>query len=55
MSFDDSDKGINTYVIKILKSLQVGYDTGEKYSKDNISKKVEMKIRNSDIFISSVA
>ncbi len=51
MSFEDSDRVINNYFIKILDSLKIGYETGEPYSKDSIPTKVKTRILNSGIFI----
>jgi|YelNatPaOPRAMG01_1025707.scaffolds.fasta_scaffold13857_3 hypothetical protein len=51
MSFDVSDQDINQYVTGILKSLQIDFKTGERYSKESIPQKVQSRIRNSDLFI----
>ena len=51
MSFEESDQDINHYVTGILKALQIGFETGERYSKDSIPQKVQSRIRSSDLFI----
>ncbi len=51
MSFDEQDQEINQYIISILKSLQIDFETGERYSKDSIPEKIQNRIRNSDLFI----
>jgi len=51
MSFDESDQEINQYVTGILKSLQIDFKTGERYSKESIPQKVQSRIRSSDLFI----
>jgi len=51
MRIDETDGDINHYVTGILEALQIGFETGERYSKDSISQKVQSRIRSSDIFI----
>lgn len=51
MSFDKSDQDINKFFTDILKSLQIDYETGERYSKESIPQKVQSRIRSSDLFI----
>ena len=51
LSFDEKDKGINTYVTGILRALKIEFETGERYSKDSIPAKVLGRIRNSGLFI----
>ncbi len=51
VSFDEADQDINQYVKDILKSLQIDFETGERYSKDSIPQKVQSRICSSDLFI----
>jgi hypothetical protein len=51
MSSDPADQEINNYVIGILKSLQIDYETGERYSKESIPEKVKNMIEESELFI----
>jgi len=52
MSFDEADKDINEHVIGILKSLQIDFKTGERYSRESIPEKVKSRILESDLVIS---
>jgi len=51
MSFEETDKDINSYVIGILNALQIKFQTGERYSKESIPEKVMRRIKDSDLFI----
>jgi len=51
ISFDNKDKKLNDYFKKILEALKINYETGERYSKDNIPDKIKKKIENCDLII----
>lgn len=51
MSFDEEDIEINNYFVGILKSLQIDYETGERYSRQSIPEKVKSRIASSNPFI----
>ncbi|MGC8691158.1 MAG: hypothetical protein ACP5SP_06950 [Caldisericum sp.] len=51
MSFSKSDKNISQYFMGILTALKIHFETGERYSKDNISEKVKKRIVNSGLLI----